>query len=417
MPPTPPKLLRAINVFGRGGIHSEPYRPEDMLELLESYTGKVIHSAEAAEGFEEDVKGKRVLIVGDARSAEDLALRAVKLGVEHVYCCARSGDGQASFTSHWPSDKVTVIYGPPYKVLKGNGFRCQGVYWCDKRQKYRRDDEQDSFKAINIDTVVLCTGYDASLSFLPYELQFEVEGEWTISKGWQMEKNLLTDSIGTPPPSTTLSLGSTCYPDVYRGCLISNPNMMYIHETEDTIAPIIETDILAQLLLGYIIGLVPIPKAKDMRKANQKQLEAEMQVPWLRVEMDSSYGGQLEELPDDHWSNDPNDERGAKLDRSRVEFMVKRLARDATVCQYPVNFGNFDTLSETGENIVTMAYAGIGARTSLTKSATDTFRDNNLKEFVSIYNSESAIPLPAPWINLKAPEGLPTKLDTVTDQS
>jgi len=193
--------------------------------------------------------------------------------------------------------------------------------------------------------------------------------------------------------------------------------MMFIHETEDTISPIIETDVLAKLLVGYLTGLVPIPKAKDMRKANQKQLEAEMQVPWLRVEMDSSYGGLLEELPDDHWSLDPNDERGMKLDRSRVEFMVKRLARDATVCQYPVNFGNFDELSETGNKIVMMAYAGIGARTSLTTTATDTFRDNNLKEFVSIHNSESAVALPAPWIHLKAPEGSSTKLDTITDQS
>jgi len=400
-----------------GGINVKPFKPPYLMDMLKDFKGKVMHSAEATDNFGKDVEGKRVLIIGDARSAEDLSLRAIKSGVEHVYVCARSGDGEASSTNAWPRDKVTIIYGPPYKVVKGNSFKCQGVYWSAKRQNYRRDDEEDVTKVSNIDTVIMCTGYDPCLSLLPDELQFDVEGEWTISPDWQMEANPLTVSIGNPTPNEHLSLGSTCYPDVYRGCLMTNPNMMYIHETEDTLSPIIETDVLAWLLLGFIAGEVPIPKEKEMRNANQKQLEAEMNVPWLRAEMDSAYGAALDDLPGDHWCNDSDDERGIILDKMRVEFMVSRMARDATDCRYPVNFGKFNDLSEKGKQLVAISYADIGARTTLPNHDTNTYRDNNQKDFRSIHTGEQAVALPAPWINLSAPDGLPTKLDTVVDQS
>lgn len=98
------------------------------MSMLEDYEGKVLHSMEATEDFQEHVKGKKVMLVGDSSSAEDLALRAVKLGAKHVYICARSGDGNCSDTKSWPSDKITVIYGPPYKVVKGTTFKCQGKY-------------------------------------------------------------------------------------------------------------------------------------------------------------------------------------------------------------------------------------------------------------------------------------------------
>lgn len=414
--PTTESSLSTDRCIWAGGIHAHPYVPENITDLLKDFTGTVLHSSAAGDGFESEVVGKNVMMIGDARSAEDLSLRAVKAGCTHVYVCARSGDGEASSTNAWPAEKVSVIYGPPYKNVRGNGFKCQAVYWCDKRQKYRRDDEEDAVKVSGIDVVVVCTGYEASLEFLDDSLRFEVEGDWTVSPGWTMDDNDLTASIGTPTPSKSLSLGSTCYPDVYRGCLISNPNMMYIHETEDTLAPIVETDVLAQLLLGYLTGQVPIPKEAEMRRANQKQLEAELNVPWLRAEMDASYGADLDELQEDHWTNDPNDARGIALDRSRIEFMVGRLARDAADCRYPVDFGKFDRLSEKGKKLVAIAYADIGARTTLTPHATDTYRDNNQKEFASIHTDEAAVPLPSPWINLRAPEGSPTKLDTITDQ-
>lgn len=110
------------------GLHGSGEKPEGIMELLEDYTGKVLHSIEATEDFAQDVKGKKIMLVGDSSSAEDLALRSVKLGAKHVYVCARSGDGDCSDTKSWPSDKITVIFGPPYKVMKGTTFKCQGEY-------------------------------------------------------------------------------------------------------------------------------------------------------------------------------------------------------------------------------------------------------------------------------------------------
>jgi len=410
-------IIQSDKCIWAAGIHGKPYKPPELVEFLKEFTGTVMHSAEANNDFEKNVKGKKILIIGDARSAEDLALYAIKLGVDHVYVCARSGDGEASSTGAWPSEKVTIIYGPPYKVLKGTGFKCQAVYWSEKRQRYRKDDEEAPIKIQGIDTVVMATGYEANLDILSESLQFDDEGEWTISKGWQMKNNALTISIGNPTPSKILSLGSTCYPDVYRGLLITNPSMMFIHETEDTLSPIIELDVLAHLFLGYLTGQVPIPKEKDMRKANQKQLEAEMQVPWLRAEMDASYGGEVDDLPDDHWVNSENDNRGILLDKTRVEFMVSRIARDMRDSNYPVNFGNLNELSDKGQQFVAIAYADIEARTTLTQHHDNTFRDNNQDDFKSIYTGQKAVNLPAPWMNLNRSKDLPTKIDTLFGKS
>jgi len=110
------------------GLHGGPEKPDDIMSILEDYEGQVLHSMEATEDFQDHVKGKKIMLVGDSSSAEDLALRAVKLGAKHVYICARSGDGDCSDTKSWPSDKITVIYGPPYKVMKGTTFKCQGKF-------------------------------------------------------------------------------------------------------------------------------------------------------------------------------------------------------------------------------------------------------------------------------------------------
>jgi len=202
------------------GLNAIAEKPEEIMELLKDFTGKVMHSIEATEGFGSDVKGKNVLIVGDSCSSEDLALRAVKLGAKHVYICARSGEGSASSTKVWPLDKITVISGPPYKVLKGNTIKCRAVYWSEKRQRYRKDDDELPVKVKDIATVILCTGYDANHYCLDESLQLGDDGQWTISKGWKMINNSLTISVGSPKPCEILNVGSTCYPDVVYLLLI-----------------------------------------------------------------------------------------------------------------------------------------------------------------------------------------------------
>jgi len=400
-----------------GGLHGSPERPDDVLEVLKDFTGKVIHSVEAGESFKADVKGKKILLIGDSYSAEDLAHRAVKLGAKHVYVCARSGEGEASATKSWPKDKVTVVYGPPYKVQKGDVFKCQPVYWSEKKQRYRRDDEEEQVKVKNIETVVLCTGYETELDCLDESLRFDDEAKWEIAKGWQMDNNALTISIGSPKPSKLLGVGSTCYPDVYRGLLISNPNMMFITEMQDSESPILDLDVNAALVLGYLTGDVQIPKEKDMVKENHKHLEAEMQIPWFRMVMDPAYAEELYELPDGHWSENANDERAIILNRMPCELMVKRLARDMKSCNYPVDFGDWKKLSKKGEAFVDLMVASHKARTDIEKESEEstwrTFRDVGDGAFVSVHTGTPCSSLPGHWIDLEADKNEPVTLATV----
>ena len=310
-----------------GGIHSEPEKPAEILELLTEFQGKVLHSCEATESFDQYVNGKHVFLIGDSSSAEDLALRAVKLGARKVTISSRSGDGDAYSTGSWPEGKVTVVYGPPYKVSKGKDFTCHPVYWSAKRQKYRKDDEEESTKVKDVDTVVLCTGYDYDLDYIDVSLRFDPEGEWQISKGWSMDNNALTITLGNVTPSKNLNPGASCYPDMYRCLLISNPHMMYLAETNGCETPLLDLDVDAWLVLGYLTGQVEIPKERDMIKFNQKQLEAEMQIPWCRADIDDAYAEELDELDDTHWVENPEDERSLLLDRQVTVFMVERLAR------------------------------------------------------------------------------------------
>ena len=391
-----------------GGLHGTKFVPRDILEVLKEYSGKVMHSAEATENFENDVKRKKVMIIGDSSSAEDLVLRAVKLGAKHVYVCARSGEGIASETKSWPKDRVTVIFGLPYKVQKGKDFKCQAVYWSEKRDRYRRDDEEEVIKLKDIDTTVLCTGYDANLECLDESLQFDDEGEWEISKGWAMENNALNISVGTVKPSKNLDLGQTCYPDVYRGLLISNPNIMFITENQDSVSPFLDLDVNASLVLGYLTKDVEIPKEKEMMKGNQKQLEAEMQVPWFRMIMDRSYGEEIDELPHGHWNENPEDERAIILNKMPSDFMVRRLARDMKVCKYPMDLGDWKSLSKLGEKVVDLSVRSGKARTNIKKdspeSAWKTFRDVEEGEFTSVFSKKPCSSLPGHWLNLDADE-------------
>ncbi|MGH3056354.1 MAG: SidA/IucD/PvdA family monooxygenase, partial [Gaiellaceae bacterium] len=93
------------------GMNGEAKKPKKLMDLLLGFGGKYYHSVEATENFPSDVCGKRLLLVGSSTSAEDLALRAIKHGVDHVYVCSKSGEGQACYMGSWPQAKVTKIWG------------------------------------------------------------------------------------------------------------------------------------------------------------------------------------------------------------------------------------------------------------------------------------------------------------------
>lgn len=395
------------------GINGKPYYPDDLLKHLSGFTGKIIHSVEATDNFKNDVNGKLVLIVGDNVSAEDLALQSIKLGAKHVYISSRSGDGVASDTVSWPHDKVTVFDGPPYKVMNGNTIKCQEVYWSIKKQKYRRDDDAQPSKLKDIDTIILATGYEPNFDFLPESLQFDDEAEWYISKGWSMDNNALSNSVGKVIPHEILEGGNTCYPDVYRGLLIDNPSMMFIHELELSISPILELDVLAHLILSYLVGEKSIPTTQEMQKANQKQLEAEMQVPWMRASLDPVYHDEINEFDDQHWINNSNDERVFSLNKMVNELAVRRLARDMKDANYPLNLGDWKSLSKDGKKVIDMITAIENTRSKSRIKSNLTYRDYHLEETSSLFSGTKAAEMPGSWLELRSKAGTTTTLKSL----
>jgi len=390
-----------------GGVNGFLEDPEDVEEVLKEYTGKVLHSSEAYEDL--DVKGKTVLMIGDGSSAEDLALRFLKMGVKKVYICARSGQGAASDTTSWPKDKVEMIWGVPYKVVKGTGFKCQGVYWSEKRQKYRKDDEDPPIKVKDIDTVFMCTGYNANLTMLDKSLRFNEDVEWKVPKGWEMENNAFTISVGNVAASKSLMTGATVYPDIYKGLLISNPKMMYLMESDDSEYSLMEVDVNAWMILGHLTNAIETPKDKDMIKSNEKQLLQEMQIPWLRSGIDRNYLVELQELDDtNHWSENDDDERCIKLERQVKEFKVKTLGKNMKMCDYPVELctgSKGDKLTDKGDKLVNLMLAAGKARSAVKKGEEGsqwwTYRDVlDPTKFCSIFDDTPSVPLSSHWMDI-----------------
>lgn len=398
-----------------GGVQIYPEKPPEVEEVMKEFTGKILHSMECLDNFENDVKGKTVLMIGDSCSAEDLALRAVKLGVEKVIIAARRGVGDCSECGAWPANKVEVIYTQPYKVLKsGDGFRCQPIYWSEKRQKWRRDDEEETTKIKGIDVVIYCTGYDCDFEFIDEKVRADLDATWEISKGWKMDNNSLTITLGSPVPNKNLWCGSTTYTSLYQGMLISNPSMMYLLETPDSYSPLIDIDVNAWLMLSYLSGEVKTPSEKDMIKSNQKQLEGEMQIPFMRMANDYEYFAEIDELDENHWSENATDERTIKLERMDKEFKVKRLARDMKLSKYPVDFGDYKKVNAMGEKYIDLCVNGERSRSFLKKDSPDaawkTFRDAS--GFTSVYTGTQSVPLPGPWLKLQKDSKDPAKLSS-----
>lgn len=411
---------QSVAVFDRvvfaGGVQTEPYAAEEVMDLLKDFKGTVMHSAEATENFEETVKDKTIMMVGDGSSAEDLCLRAIKLGANKIYVTARRGLGECAETGAWPENKVEVLYSLPYKVVeKGTVLKCQPMYWSEKRQKWRRDDEEEVVKVRNVDVVILCTGYDYDFDIFEEDYRLDCEEKWEISKGWRMGNNSLTASLGNITPNKSLWTGSM-YQATYNCMLIKNPNIFYHIEPPNTFSPILELDVQSWLILSYLTGENSIPSAKDMAKTNQKALEEEMQIPYSRISMDYEYFAEMDEIDENHWSENAADERVIYLEKQEKEYLARRLARDMKSAKYPINFGKTDKLNDLGEKYVALCIQSERTRSILNAASSDsarkTYRDvDNPNDFKSLHTSTPSCPLPRKWLDLTKDPDAPAKLE------
>jgi len=389
-----------------GGVNSIPVKPTELVDVLAEFEGQVLHSCEVDDAsFPSYVANKNIMIVGDNASAEDLALLSVKNGANHVYVQSRSGMGAASLTSAWPNGRITVTKGPPYKCIRGNTFKCQPVYWSEKRRKYRRDDDEEAVRIREIATVILATGYQPCQDFLSEDLRFDYRGKWDIPKGWKMVNNSLTKDIGDVKPSDVINAKHVAYPDIYKGLLIKNPKMMFLLERPASDFGILDLDIAACIMSNFLLGVTPIPKEKEMVKANNKFLEASMNIPLLRASVDSAYAAEIVELGHDHWTKDYLDERTIALVEDLCAFKVHELARNLSECKYPLNLGKPGKLNAAGKSVLEMLDLVRNFRSSIKEGSNVTFRD--CSKFSSLFTGTQASDFPSLWIDI------PTTMKTV----
>lgn len=122
------------------GHFSTPNVPE--FAGFQKFQGRVLHAHDFRDA--EEMRGKRVLIVGSSYSAEDIASQCYKYGAKELVCSYRTN----KMDYHWPKNFRTV------PLLT------------------RVDGKTATFKdgsTAEVDAIVLCTGYQHSFPFIQDE--------------------------------------------------------------------------------------------------------------------------------------------------------------------------------------------------------------------------------------------------------
>ena len=217
---------KCVWAAGKNGVRS---LPPDLIDDVRGggFAGRIIHSSEMTH-FEEDVKGKRILLIGGAYSAEDLALQSIKVGVDKVFIAVRSSDGgDVSAMSIWPYDKVDVMAGV---AMTGAAGEDKVVLHPFDEDDWEADLDEPSIILENIDTIIFCTGYRADTSMLSPDLNRHMAvgpTKFVVTRDWKMNHAL--DAITGEVETDQVSYDTTRVdPEYYHGISASNPNMMFI---------------------------------------------------------------------------------------------------------------------------------------------------------------------------------------------
>jgi len=268
-------------------------------------------------------------------------------------------------------------------------------------------------KTLNLEgigTVIYCTGYYMNLSMLhpslKYPLVNEDYREMLVEDlhDWTMSENSLTETFGNIKPS----FKSICcdelsiYRGLYRGILLSNPNMMFSVQGEVDL-PLWELDVKAWLFLAHITGDFQLPTKQEVNRLNTQLVMKAMEIPTLRYSMDMNYKQAWNELDEDHWALKWNDPQIENFEEDRFELLLKDFARDLYDSGYPVNIGTTEKLNEKGKLIIAMEMECQVARTNLDPEDDDdrlkTFFDNvDPNKFISLHTGHRAVPLKKPFI-------------------
>ncbi|KAL7445949.1 hypothetical protein ACHAXH_009597, partial [Discostella pseudostelligera] len=199
----------------------------------------------------------------------------------------------------WPQDRVDIheCYLPTEVTKDGSG-----VVLSNGKEEVTLED---------IETVIFCTGYLPNMDMLDESLRPHFEGpyiftDYDLPKDWKMSKNPLTREFGHIAIGKILASIGIVRGDVYRGLLVSNPNMMFSFDMSEN--PILAVDITAWLLLAHIMGDIPIPSQQQMKEYNLKVLLDLLDTPFWRY-YEENFMNRWYDIDDDHWSYDVSDKR------------------------------------------------------------------------------------------------------------
>ncbi|KAI2499955.1 N-dimethylaniline monooxygenase [Fragilaria crotonensis] len=374
--------------------------PPALLQKFDGFNGKIIHSSNTST-LRDDVRGKRVLMVGGSYSSEDLALMACKLGVDRVFIASRSDDNVYTWTGQWPDDKVECLLScTPAKVECGSTIILHQTKWANHLE-FEVLEDKEPIILTDIDTVIFCTGYRGQFGMLEPKLRSWVDRQdfltrtFPVPDDWEMAPNDMSELLGNiPNPKEARWCGTlVVYPELYRGVLIENPNMMFLtHDHEDY--PILAIDGIAWLFMQFLTGGRKLPSKEEMRKENLEQALFEMKhYPYCRFLMDHAYFEEWNENTDPEWEGYSE----ALAMRNRYDFMI--MARTMREADHPFDFGSIDGLNQVGETLLRYGLMSYEHRVGATN--TTTFRDvKDAHEFKSIVTGTAAVPLKKLWMDI-----------------
>lgn len=392
--------------------------------------------------------GKNVLMVGGGLSAEDLALMAIKEGVNQIHCTFRQDTKEMNHPTRWPYDKVKVYPETTLVKCSGTNMTLQECWWDVKYQKYKTEKEGTKTILRDIDTVIFCTGYNPNVQMLEKALQEPIQLDQPmvpIPEDWRMIDNELTNELlGTDhphivpdqnaviPDDTSLAL----YRRLYKGVFwIDNPKMMYIVEAPETHVPLTELDVVAWFAAKVVTHQITLPSKTKMEADNLEYHMEMIQNPTRRYYMDWKFSRAIEKAVEG------DDGKGSMS--SQMEDLWEKLHEEAAGtayfrmmgrlmnhCGYPVSFLEADgvTFSEY-HRVIMLSYwaddrdmakiqydcgtkqteedgssSSINEVTSsfaVTRPGWMTFRDNpGLEKCTSYFTGITSSSLPKPWVLL-----------------
>lgn len=413
---TTSKFHKCVWAAGINGCAKIPRQIHDIL-VDGNFKGIHVHSSKAA-GHLSEFRGKRIVMIGDGLSAEDLALQAIKLGVKKIFIIARSGDGVCSEASAWQGKKVKVIESMVVsKVIKnGTGIRLVEKYFDPVKRDMvdlSDDEEEEETKDLeDISAVIYCTGYHPNINMVDPELFAGYENfDTKLPSDWKMKSHVLTEEIGEIAPADELEIKGGDYvdfaPGFYRGIAIENQNFMGIEE-QTAQFPLLEIDIRAWYQVAVILGEITLPSKEEIDEIIRASVEEGMHLHSVREAIDDNYKKLChefylrveEEMDDWHWSYDLIDDRMVRYQKEAINYVMRRLAHETKDGNYPLQLGSLTELNEKGELLAKFIYEADAERAKIKKTSWRTFRDIDPTGFFSIHTGTPAVPLKSRWLDI-----------------